>query len=212
MREKKKTASLQPLAKIVLFVTSYLPLFILIIFRQVYENFSYLSWGGFSRETLWTFFTKFGLSTVLLVVSVFGSVGAYLTLTNLEKAARNGEPANLIDVKNRNNESIGYIATYIIPFLFQNLGSPVEFFSVIFLLIVIYSIYVNSTMLIINPVLGRWYSIYEITYEQKGVNKNGMIISRSAEILEGERIKLYQIGFKLYFGAEFVTQKEERDV
>lgn len=208
----KKIASLQPLAKMVLFVTSYLPLFILIIFRQVYENWAYLNWAGFSRESVWTVFTRFGLSGVLLFVSLFGSLGAIWTLTNLQKAAKNGRPAKLVDVKNRNNESIGYIATYIIPFLFQNLSSPFEFFSVIFLLIVIYSIYVNSTMLIINPVLGRWYSIYEIAYEQNGTIKNGMIISRSPEILEGESIKLYQIGFKLYFGAEFVTQKEDRDV
>jgi hypothetical protein len=208
----KKTTKLRFLAKFTLFVTSYLPLFVLLIVRQIYDGWANLIWGGLSQESIFLFLNKFGLSVVLSVISVGGIVGAVWTFQNLRMNAANGSPAKLVDVKNKNNESIGYIATYIIPFLFDKLSGPFEFFAITFLLVVIFNIYVNSTMLIINPVLGMWYSIYEITYTQGETKKNGMIISRSPELLEGERIKLYPIGFKLFYGSDFEKTMEVTNV
>lgn len=209
---KKITTKLQRPAKFTLFVTSYFPLFVLIIGKQLSGNLAYLQFAGVSSKTLWVFFTKFGLSILLSILSIAGFLGVYWTFSNLKKESKNGIPATLTDVKNRNNESIGYIATYIIPFLFEDLNGPFEFFSIVFLLAVIYKIYVNSTMVIINPILSFWYSIYEINYKIGATSRNALVITRSSELLEGERVKLYQIGFKLYYASEFEESQEKNDV
>lgn len=188
------------IAEFVLFITSYIPLFILIIFRQVSENIDFLNWGGLNNESLKIFFGKFGFSFSLIIVSIFGLIGCRILFSNLRKNINNGENITLTDVRNRNNESIGYIATYIIPFIFQSFNTWYEIFAFIFLMIIIYRIYVNSSLILINPVLSFKYSIFEIEYEQQnGKKRNGLIIIKDKYIMEETMIKIYPIGHKLFF-------------
>ena len=56
-----------------LFITSYVPLFAIVIGKQIKEGWNYLCWGGWNREALICFFKHFGMSAVLVVVSVVGS-------------------------------------------------------------------------------------------------------------------------------------------
>jgi len=49
---KRIANNLERKAQFALFVTSYLPLFILIIFKQIYKNFLYLKWGGFDLTSI----------------------------------------------------------------------------------------------------------------------------------------------------------------
>ena len=166
------------------------------------KNSDYLHWAGFTNYGLKTFALKFGLSIILIIISIIGYFGYKQTLGNIEDVAKNGLPVVIKDVKNKNGEAIGYIATYIIPFLFQNFESWVECFSILFLMIIIYRIYINSSMLLINPVLSCRFSIYEIDYEQNSKVRNGLIISRNKNLLDDAEIKLYEIGHKLYFATD----------
>lgn len=199
MAPKTQINNLHGIAQFALFVSSYLPLFILIIVRQVSENFTYLNWGGFSLDSTSIFLTKFGLSTILVVISILGLVGFTKTLSNIEEVAENGFPVTVKEVTNKNSEAIGYIATYIIPFLFQSFSGWYECFSVLFLLVVIYRIYINSTLLLINPLLSFKYAIYEIEFSDRSKNKKGLIISKDKYLMEDSELKLYEIGHKLYF-------------
>ncbi|OSZ82095.1 hypothetical protein CAP35_02150 [Chitinophagaceae bacterium IBVUCB1] len=199
MAPKAQINNLHGIAQFALFVSSYLPLFILIIVRQVSENINYLNWGGFSLDSTSIFLTKFGLSTILIAVSILGLVGFTKTLSNIEEVAENGFPVTVKEVTNKNSEAIGYIATYIIPFLFQSFSGWYECFSVLFLLVVIYRIYINSSLLLINPLLSFKYAIYEIEYSAKDKSKKGLIISRDKYLMEDCELKLYEIGHKLYF-------------
>lgn len=120
--------------------------------------------------------------------------------SNFQKNINNGEIVILTDVRNRNSESIGYIATYIIPFIFQCFNTRYEIFAFTFLMIIIYRIYVNSNLLLINPILSFKYSIFEIEYiEQRGKKRNGLIIIEDKYILEDTMINIYPIGYKLFF-------------
>ncbi len=166
------------------------------------ENSEYLHWAGFTFYGFKLFVVKFGLSVILIFISIVGWFGYNQTLGNIEDVAKNGFPVVIKDVKNKNSEAIGYIATYIIPFLFQNFDSWVECFSILFLMIIIYRIYINSSMLLINPLLSFRFSIYEIDYEQNGKIRNGLIISRNKNLLDDAGVKLYEIGHKLYFATD----------
>lgn len=198
-QNKNDTNNLHGMAQFVLFVSSYLPLFILIIFRQVSENFEYLNWSGISLIGFKLFSLKFGLTSILFLVSVLGMFGYWKTLGNIEEVAKNGNPITVKDVKNKNSESIGYIATYIIPFLFQSFNGWFECLSVLFLMAIIYRIYINSSLLLINPLLSFKFAIYEIEYTENKKNKNGLIISRNKYLQDDTDIKIYEIGHKLYF-------------
>ena len=191
--------NLHTIAQFALFVSSYLPLFILIILKQTLENCKLLYTPDFSMNNISTFASNSVLSIILIVVSFFGWIGFKYTFNNLENFAENGFPAKLIDVKNKNSESIGYIATYIIPFLFQSFNGFYEYISVLFLLVIIYRIYINSTLLLINPILSILYNLYEIEFLDKEIKRNGLILSKNKNLIEDEDIKLYEIGYKLYY-------------
>lgn len=191
--------NLHGIAQFALFVTSYFPLFALIIIRQVSENSDFLHFSGLDWASIKLFFSKFGLSAILSIVSIIGLFGYWKTLGNIEEVAENGRPVKIKDVKNKNSEAIGYIATYIIPFLFQSFSGWYECVSVLFLLGIIYRIYINSSLLLINPILSFRFSIYEIEYKDGDKEKNGLVISRDKYLQDEADIKIYEIGHKLYF-------------
>ncbi len=199
MSKRSNINNLHGIAQFALFVTSYFPLFALIIIRQVSENSDYLNYTGFEWIYIKLFFLKFGLSAILTLVSLVGLYGYRKTLGNIEEVAQNGRPVKIIDVKNKNSEAIGYIATYIIPFLFQSFSGWYECVSVLFLLGIIYRIYINSSLLLINPILSFRFSIYEIEYTDGDKGKKGLIISRDKYLQDEANIKIYEIGHKLYF-------------
>ena len=195
-----KTNNIHRIVQFVLFVSSYLPLFILIIFSHVYQNSEYFYWSGISLIGIKVFVLKFGLPSVLFSVLMIGGVFGYgQTLSKIEEVAKNGNPITVNEVKNKNNELVGYIVTYIILFLFQYFNGWIEYFSVLFLMVIIYSIYINSSLLLINPLLRFKFAIYEIEYTENKKNKTGLIISRDKYLKYDVYIKINEIGHSLYF-------------
>lgn|SRR5574344_1682394 len=194
--------NLQRPAQFALFATSYIPLFFLIIVRQIMDNYKYLTWGGLSVDSIYVCVQKFGLSILSLFVVIFGLIGCKFLLYNLEKDSTNGDYVTLTKVNNRNSESIGYIATYVFPFLFQGFDGWYEFFAIPFLMVIIYGIYINSNMILINPLLSLRYSLFEIEYnDHNGVNRNGLMIIKNKQFCkEDVQVKIYEIGFKLFYG------------
>ena len=184
----------------VLFATSYMPLFVLIVLKQVSENISFLSWGGLSIDAIVLCIQKFGLSIFVCLISILGLLGYILTFKKLKKDSVNGDNVTVLNVNNKNSETAGYLATYIIPFLFQGINDWYELFAFVFLMTIIYRIYVNSNMILINPVLNFKYSIFEIEYrQQNGKTKNALVISKGKYLMENSIIKIYEVGFKLFY-------------
>ncbi|MBP1629474.1 MAG: hypothetical protein H6Q15_367 [Bacteroidetes bacterium] len=199
--KRDKVNKLRKEAQFVLFATSYLPLFVLIILKQISENYSYFHWGGLDFNAIILFMQKFGLSTMLLIISLIGIAGCKLLFENLERLSPNGENVTVCNIDNKNSESIGYIATYIVPFLFQSFNGWYELIALFFLLVIIYRIYINSNLILINPILSFKYSLFEIEYKQQnGKLKNGLIITKDRRLEEDSIIKIYEIGFKLFYG------------
>jgi hypothetical protein len=175
-------------------------LFILIAVKQVTENHTFLSWGGISIDAIFLCVQKFGLTIFFSFIAILGFVGYKATFNNLAKVATNGDNVTVINVDNKNSESIGYIATYIVPFLFQSFNGWYETFALIFLMVIIYRIYINSNMILINPILNFKYSIFQIEYQQQnGKIKNGLVVSKNKFLVEDTVIKIYPIGFKLFY-------------
>lgn len=189
-----------------LFVTSYIPLFAIVIGKQIKDGWEYMNWGGWNVEALWCFTTHFGMSLALSIISITGCVGIIVLLNNLKKNLNNGYTANVTKISNRNSEAIGYIATYIVPFLASDFSSAFECVVFVVVMVLIYVIYTNSNMILINPVLNVWYSLLEIEYTIVGDSSDethdALIITDTKDYKENVNYKMYQIGFKLYYGRE----------
>lgn len=123
-----KKVRLNNITVLALFITSYIPLFGLLILRQIKQNIDFLNFGEFSFESFFLFIKKFGLASFLFLIAIFGYIGLRFLITNLEVKKVNGELVKITEIENKNNESIGYISTYIIPFIFQDTNNFLIFF------------------------------------------------------------------------------------
>ena len=189
-----------------LFVTSYIPLFAIVIGKQIKDGWEFMNWGGWNVEAFWCFVTHFGMSLVLSIISIAGCVGIIALLDNLKKNLNNGYTVKVTKISNRNSEAIGYIATYIVPFLASDFSSGFECVVFVVVMVLIYVIYTNSNMILINPVLNIWYSLLEIEYKIVGDSSDethdALIITDTKDYKENVNYQMYQIGFKLYYGRE----------
>ena len=187
-----------------LFITSYIPLFFIVIVKQVNDGWNYLCWGGWNEEAIKCFLSHFGMSVLLALLSIVGIVGIIVLLNNLESNLKNGTKVKVTKISNRNSEAIGYIATYIVPFLASDFSTWFESSIFIVVMALIYTIYTNSTMIMINPLLSIRYSLLEVEYivigDKSTVPHDALIITDNKDFKENENYQLYQIGFKLYYG------------
>lgn len=189
-----------------LFITSYIPLFLIVIAKQLKDGSDYLCWGGWSRDALWCCATHFGISLVLAVVTIFGIGGIIVLLRNLETNLDNGQTVRVTKISNRNSEAVGYIATYIVPFLASDFTSWYECVIFVVVMALIYVIYTNSNMILINPLLSIWYSLLEVEYKTVGDSSgelhDALVITDNKNYKENVNYQMYPIGFKLYYGKE----------
>lgn len=167
-------------AKFSLFVVSFLPLFLLLIFLQfnrgniniLYPNLC----GGFLFPQI--------LSLFLLLMSLVGVLGLILTIRNMKRRVfKDGFTGKILEIENKNSDVILYLFTYLALLSFSDMSKTENVIILSTFLIITYRIYVDSNMLIVNPVLGFFkYSIYQVSYEKNGVVKKGMIITSSSDV------------------------------
>lgn len=199
MNGKRKINNIKGLAQLSLFGVSYAPLFLILIARIVYDNRDYLHWGGFNISSIKIFIEQFGCVTILLLFLAFSIIGTLILLQNVRKLHLNNSfEVTLKMVNNKSSETINYIATYIIPFVYD-INNNFDLLILCFLLIIIFIVFINSSLIVVNPVLAVKYGIYEIEYEENNTLKSAIIISSNKYLIEGDKISLYPIGHKLYF-------------
>jgi hypothetical protein len=84
--------------------------------------------------------------------------------------------------------------------------------SIVFVLFIIYRIYTNSSMLLINPLLNCFYSIYEIEYTDNKRHRSGLVIYSNKYLYDDTQIKIYEIGYKLYFAIDNNLNATDHDI
>lgn len=201
MRIGTKNNPLRNGALLVLFGTSYTPLFLLIALRQIVNNADYLHYAGLSSPALKCFGCKFGLSVVLISLSIGFCIGLNILLKNIHQKASNGNKVQLLKISNRNNEALGYIATYIVPFISADSATGLDIVCFVIMMLIVYGIYVRSNMILINPILNLKYSLYEIEYQFKQDKiREGLVLVKGHSLEEDDKLVIYPIGFKLFYG------------
>ncbi|EJT6406570.1 hypothetical protein M3B74_23490 [Citrobacter freundii] len=189
-------------ARISLFIVSYLPLFFIMCFVQLYTYKNYLNWAGITLESVMTFLEYFGAVTILVLLSLFGLVGLKIFLKNIKRRCQtSGRTVKILDIENKNNESISYLFTYLIPFVFQDLSKLSNVIPIAILLMVTALIYINSSMILINPTISIKYTLYQISYLDIETNKKrtGMILTKSKYLEEDDLLDIEDVGPKLFY-------------
>lgn len=188
------------LAPLVLFLSSYMPLFVLIIVRQCLSNVAYMHWEGFCFESICNLTKYFGVSILCAFFLVFGLYGTYRTFKRLDEKVDNGNVVKIKEVTSINDEPLAYMATYIIPILFQNYSNLTDVLTLIVVFYVVYRLYIRSKLILVNPILNLKYSIYNIKFMDGDIERQGILISKDKSIYEDDRAKIYNVGYQLFYG------------
>ncbi|HHT0369228.1 TPA: hypothetical protein ACTW5M_004625 [Raoultella planticola] len=149
-----------------------------------------------------TFLEYFGAVTILVLLSLFGLVGLKIFLKNIKRRCQtSGRTVKILDIENKNNESISYLFTYLIPFVFQDLSKLSNVIPIAILLMVTALIYINSSMILINPTISIKYTLYQISYLDIESNKKrtGMILTKSKYLEEDDLLDIEDVGPKLFY-------------
>lgn len=189
-------------ARISLFIVSYLPLFFIMCFVQLYTYKDFLNWKGFSYQSLSVFIKYFGAVSILIALSLFGIFGLLIFLKNVKRRCQtSGRTVRILDIENKNSESISYLFTYIIPFVFQDLSTLTNVVPIAILLTVTALIYTNSSMILINPTISIKYTLYQVTYIDLESNKtrSGMFLTASKYLEEDDLLDIEDVGPKLFY-------------
>jgi hypothetical protein len=185
-----------------MFCLSYLPLFLLISLRIVFAKYDILYYTDLNWGSIKTFLIEFGFVLFLFILSLNSILGTYLTFKNIKRNLSNADPIIVNSVEPKNEESLSYLATYVIPLVSSEKFGSYEYvlFGVLFFMY--YKLYSSSSMILINPVLNIKYGLFSIEYfntQKPEEKRKALIIFNQKWIDEGEKIYITKLSHRLYF-------------
>ena len=195
-----KVNSMIGMTPLVLFLSSYAPLFLLLAIRQFVPNIEYLVWGGLHLNAFVNMIKFFGVSIICFCLALFGILGTYLTFRNLDDKIENGNNVKITEISSMNDEPLAYVATYIIPIMFNDYSNITDNITILCIFYIVYKLYIRSKLILVNPILSMKYSIFNIKYNDGKVSRQGILISKDNFIEEDDMVKLYNVGYQLYYG------------
>jgi hypothetical protein len=172
------------LVRILLFLSSYSPLFLILAIQN------------FSDQVAW--------STVLLALSAV-SVAALRIYINKARTLE-PHPVTAATAQAVGTEAMGYIVTYIIPFLGLSLGSSKDIASLLILLAMLGVIYVDSNLIYVNPILNIFgYHLFQISNPD---GKPSALITWRRYVKQGEQLSVISLGDFVDMEKRVVTEKQ----
>lgn len=193
--------SLNKITLFALFCSSFSPLFLLIVIKQIGANWEYLEWGGINGKSLLIWLEKFSLTTYSIFAMIYGSLGTYFLLQNLKRRTiNNGDRVIIIKASNKNDQFLIYLVSYIIPFLSLGSSSITDSICILILLFFLCSLYLKSSLIMINPILSFFgYNLYEVEYEFHNMTYENIILIRSNDLEKGGKITIRKVGWNILF-------------
>jgi hypothetical protein len=103
------------------------------------------------------------LAWIILGATALLSVVVLLALMRTYRGAT-GPPLTVRHAKPRDTEVLSYIASYLIPFFSLDLSKPDDAITLVVFLAVLCVVYINSSMLLVNPILSFCgYRAWDVT-------------------------------------------------
>ncbi|MGY6212299.1 anti-phage protein KwaA [Cytobacillus firmus] len=172
--------------KIILFLSSYSPLFLIIAILHIKLNDIERVKDIIPQDKQW-------LIILMLVMFILPNAILFYLINRVRSFQPIREKTN--SFVNKNSDVMNYIVTYLIPFLsfdFDKLNQTIAFAILIFVLGIVY---IHSEIFYINPILILMgYKIYEINDKYLVITK--LIVKRD------KKLKLSRIHDNVYIGDE----------
>jgi hypothetical protein len=159
-----------PFTRLVLFLSSYVPLFLILGIRSWAEN----------RK----------LAIALTAVTIVSILVLCAFLRQVRTLA--ADKVSVASVISRDGDAMSYIVTYLLPFLAVNFNAVGDVISLAIVFFVIGLLYVNSNMIYTNPVLNlSGFHIFEI---EDGEGKTTALICKRSYIRTGSELNVVSLG------------------
>ena len=192
--------------KAALFISAYSPLFTLIILHSIppINLIDLFPTGLLDIPRIGSLLIPIILAFIPIIFAWF--FGKYLYRRSAETSGIRYFYVKQSDDKTQ--EVLSYIIPYIISLMTVSILELNSIISIIVLLILLYPIYANSSMIYINPVLALMgYRLYNVTVENPEVessNKesNIMLITRRNKVRTNTLISLHDISSGIYLENE----------
>ena len=150
--------------RFVLFLSSYIPLWVI---------FAVVTWQGKRR-----------LALGFVAVAVVSFIGTVLYLRLAQRFA--GIDMTVGIIRRKDSDTMSYIASYIIPFAATPFDKIDQTIALAIFLVVLCAVYINSSMIHINPLLSLMgYNLYEI----EDADGNPYFLMSKRSLRRGETVR-----------------------
>lgn len=180
--------------RIMLFVSSYIPLYVLLVIKNFLERCTdtgrfVLTWNKIKNAH---YFDE--INDYAVVFLVIMSIVAFFYLKSLTKKDCDVHYYEISHIEDQTgNIYFNYISVYLLSCLGLTLNSIVDVFVLLFLMFLVGYIYISNHMTYMNPVLQfMGYKIYEGDIKSKSTGKTFhsiMVVGNDTIITRGETYK-----------------------
>lgn len=202
-----------------LFATAYFPLFVIFLLVQIdvankamdEQNELARASNEDAQEIVWSKDTAVEYLAFPFALVFLSAVGGLVLWVSIHKMSSQvtgeGTVMTVRNIEDKGSEALAYASTYIIPFLFEDFDGWPRAAALLILLTVIGTVYLNSTMLAVNPLL-RWFGVGLYQADLQAVTppdvaepaiKKTLLLVREPMVGEGGMITSENIGPKLSF-------------
>ena len=176
--------------RVMLFISSYIPLYVLLILKNILERSTSGGRFSFSFEYLKNIQLFDEVNDYAICVLLLMSVISFWYLKQLTKRDSGKHYYKMIELDNQTgNMYFNYISVYLLSCLGLSLQSIVDVFILFFLMLLVGCIYVSNHMTYMNPVLQfMGFKVYEGTVKSSSTNKEIyaiILVDKDVEIIDG---------------------------
>ncbi len=180
--------------RLILFFSSYIPLYILLIIKNILERCTIRGKIIIPNAKLKEIHLFDEVNDYAIVILALLSIGSLIYLITLKSKKEDTHYYEVVKLEDQTgNIYFNYISLYLLSCLGLTLNRIVDVFVLCFLMLLIGYIYVSNHMTYMNPMLQiLGYKIYEGELLSKSTNKkfHSIIIARKkTQILQGNTYK-----------------------
>lgn len=178
--------------KIILFISSYIPLYVLMIIKNILERTT--DKGRFLDLSNRNFIFFDEINDYALFILVILCIGSFLYLKSKIKNTSGVKNYKVISVEDEtSNYYFNYISIYLLSCLGLTLNSIVDVFVFCFLMIIVGIIYISNNMTYMNPTLNLLgYKVYNANLQSMSTLEefNSIVIAEKSVIIRAdERVR-----------------------
>lgn len=188
--------------KILLYLSSYVPLYLILIIKNVILKLEEINWN--IKDIKYFNTLDDYILVILAILTMISIIYIHSALVVIKKYQKNKN--KVIRINNASNDSIlNYISIYILTFIDFNLNSISNIVTLIFIMFLLGIISIRYDDLYINPTLLFWnYKIYNVTLKRNGKEIDKIILLKG-NVYNNIDLEIYESN-KQYTFAEIVKE------